>query len=74
MEIVNKSLSVVKNNWIGALAGAGVGFLVAKKLIKTEKTWVKVVSVLVGVIAGGTVQSKFFAKKGSPTAATVTKK
>lgn len=73
MEIVNKTVSVVKNNFIGAIVGAGAGFLVAKKVIKTEKTWLKIVITIVGAGVGATAQSKFFAKKGAPTSATVKK-
>lgn len=73
MEIVKKTASTIKNNWIGALAGAGLGFLAAKKLIKTEKTWLKIVISIAGAAIGATVQSKIGAAKGAPTATTVKK-
>lgn len=73
MEIVNKTVATVKNNWIGGIVGGVAGYFVAKKAIKTEKTWVKVVSVLAGIVVGGTAQAKFFAKKSAPTASTVKK-
>ncbi len=73
MEIVNKTVSTVKNNFVGAIVGAGLGFLANKKVIKSDKTWVKIVSVVVGAALGATAQSKFFAKKGAPSAASVKK-
>jgi F0F1-type ATP synthase assembly protein I len=60
-----------QNNPLGLLVGAGAGFLVAKKLIKTQKTWVLVATSIVGAVAGVLVQSKMKAKASQPTAKTV---
>ena len=60
-----------QNNPLGLLVGAGAGFLVGKKLIKTHKVWALVVSSVVGGIAGVLIQSKMRAKAGQPTKAVV---
>jgi len=64
-------VSMVKNNPIGLLVGAAAGYGIAKKLIKTEKTWVLVTTVVVTALVGSMVQSKMKAKSSQPTAATV---
>ncbi len=68
-EVVSK----VTNNPIGLVVGAGAGFLIALKVVKTDKMWVKVVSAVVGGVAGAMIQSKMKAKKSVPTAETVKK-
>lgn len=68
---MKEQFNKIKSNPIGLLVGAGAGFLVATKGIKTEKTWVKVVSAVVGGVAGAMIQSKIKAKRGVPTAAIV---
>ena len=73
MNKVKETLAVAKNNPIGLVAGAGAGYLAAKKLIKTEKTWVLVATIAVGAVVGAMVQSKMKAKASQPTAATVKK-
>lgn len=72
-EQVNKAVSTVKSNMIGALVGGVAGFYTAKKAIKTEKKWAIALSVLVGAVAGAMVQSKIGAKASTPTATTVKK-
>ena len=70
---VNEIIGKAKNNPLGLILGAGAGFLVAKKVVKTEKLLMVIASSLVGAIAGVLVQSKIKAKKSQPTNATVTK-
>ncbi len=67
---MNATIEKVKSNPMGLVLGAGAGFLVAKKLVKTEKMWVLVAITLAGGIAGALAQSHMKAKKGVPTAAT----
>lgn len=68
---MKEQFNKIKSNPIGLLVGAGAGFLVATKGIKTDKMWVKVVSALVGGVAGAMIQSKIKAKSGVPTKAVV---
>lgn len=68
---MKEQFNKIKSNPIGLLVGAGAGFLVATKGIKTDKMWVKVVSAVVGGVAGAMVQSKIKAKRGVPTASIV---
>lgn len=74
MSVIKDNVAKVKNNPLGAIAGVGAGYLVATKLVKTEKMWMKVVISLVGGVAGAMVQAKMKARKGVPTAQTVTGK
>lgn len=69
---MKEQIATIKSNPIGLVAGAGVGYLVAKKLLKTEKMWVVIAVALVGGVAGAMVQAKIKARKGVPTATTVT--
>jgi outer membrane lipoprotein SlyB len=71
MNKVTEQIGNLKSNPIGALAGVGAGYLVAKKLIKTDKMWMVVVVSVLGGVAGAMVQAKMKAKKGVPTATTV---
>jgi hypothetical protein len=71
MKKVTEQIGNLKSNPIGTLAGVGAGYLVAKKLIKTDKMWMVVVVSVLGGFAGAMVQSKMKAKKGMPTATTV---
>jgi len=68
---LNETVSTAKSNVMGLILGAGAGYLVAKKGIKSEKMWVTVVSAVVGGIVGSMIQAKMAAKKGVPTATTV---
>lgn len=71
MNKVTEQIGNLKSNPIGALAGVGAGYLVAKKLIKTDKMWMVVAVSVLGGIAGAMVQAKMKAKKSMPTATTV---
>ncbi len=71
MKKVQEQIAKLKSNPIGTLAGVGAGYYVAKKLIKTEKTWMLVLVSALGGVAGAMVQAKIKAKKGVPTATTV---
>lgn len=66
-EVVSK----VTNNPIGLVVGAGAGFLIALKVVKTDKMWVKVASAIVGGVVGATIQSRMKAKKSQPTKETI---
>jgi outer membrane lipoprotein SlyB len=70
---MKEQISTLKNNPIGLVVGAGAGYLVATKLVKTDKMWMKIGIALAGAVAGAMVQAKIKAKKGVPTASTVTK-
>ena len=71
MKKVTEQIANLKSNPIGAIAGAGAGYLVATKLVKTDKMWMTIAIAVVGGIAGAMVQAKMKAKKGMPTATTV---
>lgn len=68
---MKEQITKVTSNPIGALVGVGAGYLVAKKLMKTDKMWMVAVVSILGGVAGATVQAKYKAKKGTPTATTV---
>jgi len=68
---VRENVARIKSNWIGGAAGAIGGFLVAKKVAKTQKTWILIGSAVVGAVAGAVIQAKIAAKKGAPTKKTV---
>jgi|694.fasta_scaffold18419_4 hypothetical protein len=65
--------SKVKSNLVGAIIGAGAGFLIAQKVVKTEKTWLLIAISVVGGVGGAMVQSNMKAKASQPTAQTVKK-
>jgi outer membrane lipoprotein SlyB len=69
---LNEAVSTAKGNVVGFIVGAGAGYLVSTKAIKTEKMWVKVVSAVVGGVVGSMIQAKMSAKKGVPTATIIT--
>ncbi len=69
---MKKTIDTLKANPMGLVVGAGAGYLVAVKLVKTEKLWTKIAIALAGAVAGAMVQSKVVAKKGVPTASVVT--
>lgn len=65
---MKEEVKKITSNPLGLVVGAGVGFMVAVKAIKTEKMWIKVVSAIVGGVAGAMIQSKIKAKASQPTA------
>jgi outer membrane lipoprotein SlyB len=71
MNKVTEQIGNLKSNPIGAIAGAGAGYLVATKLVKTEKMWMTIAMAVVGGVVGAMVQAKMKAKKSVPTATTV---
>lgn len=73
MEAITKNVEKLKSNPLGAVVGAGAGYLAATKLIKTEKLWLKIVSAIAGAVVGAVIQAKIKAKKGVPTVALVVK-
>lgn len=70
---MKEQISTMKNNPVGLVVGAVGGYLVATKLVKTEKLWVKIAIAVVGGVAGAMVQAKIKAKKGVVTAETIKK-
>tara|TARA_R110000868_G_C10734992_1_gene751915 strand:+ start:63 stop:284 length:222 start_codon:yes stop_codon:yes gene_type:complete len=70
MKTVNTQISRLTSNPIGSLVGAGAGYYVATKLMRTQKMWMTVTITIVGALVGAGVQSRM-GKKGAPTAATV---
>jgi outer membrane lipoprotein SlyB len=66
-EVVTK----VTSNPIGLLVGAGAGYLIASKVIKSDKMWITVVSAVVGGVVGATIQSRMKAKASQPTKETI---
>lgn len=74
MNTVQTQINRLTANPIGAIGGAGAGYYVATKLIKTEKQWMTWAVVIVGGIVGASIQSKMAAKSGVPSASTVTGK
>lgn len=71
MNKVKEQIGKMTSNPLGALVGVGAGYYVAKKIIKTDKTWMLVVVSVLGGVAGAMAQAKWKAKKGVPTATTV---
>jgi 3-oxoacyl-(acyl-carrier-protein) synthase len=70
---MKEQLMKVKSNPLGFVVGGAAGYLVAAKLIKTEKMWVKIAAAVVGGVAGAMAQAQVKAKKGAPTAEVVKK-
>ena len=68
---VKETVTKVTTNAMGGVIGGVAGYMVAKKVIKTEKMWLLAVVTVVGVIGGAMVQAKMKAKKGVPTANTL---
>ena len=69
MEILKTSAAKVKNNPIGAIAGAGLTYYGLKKSGKVDKMWMLIGLSLVGAYAGAYVQSMASASGSAPTAA-----
>jgi len=73
MSAIKTTIAKVTNNPMGALIGAGAGYMVAKKVAKMDKWYYLAGAVLLGAIAGGMVQSRMKAKASVPTASNVKK-
>ena len=69
---MNTQIAKIKSNPVGTGVGAVAGYLIATKLVKTEKMWMTIAIAVVGGLVGAMVQSNMKAKKGMPTASTVT--
>jgi hypothetical protein len=67
---MKQTIAKVQSNIGGSLIGGVAGYLVAKRVIKTDKMWTTGIVVALGVIAGAMVQSNMKAKASVPTAAT----
>ena len=68
---VGETFAKAKSNPLGLILGAGAGYLVAKKAIKTQKTWVLIAVTVVGAIGGAMVSSSIKAHKSQPTKTTI---
>lgn len=68
---MNKVVSTMKSNPMGVILGAGAGYLVATKGIKTTNTWYLIGTCVAGAIVGASIQSKMSAKASQPTASTI---
>ena len=68
---MKEQITKLKQNPMGAGVGAVAGYLVATKLVKSEKMWMTIAIAVVGGFVGAMVQAKAKAKKGAPTAAVV---
>ena len=69
MEIIKTTTAKIKNNPIGAIAGAGLSYYGLKKSGKVNKTWMLIALSVVGGVAGAYIQSKVTSSAGAPTAA-----
>jgi hypothetical protein len=70
---MNKVISTIKANPIGAIVGGVALFYAAKKFGGVSKKLALGAIAVVGVFAGAKAQSVIISKKGAPTAATVKK-
>ena len=65
--VIKTQANNVKNNILGAVAGAGLTYYVVKKHTKVEKTWKVVLLTLAGAVAGAFTQSKIKSFNSTPT-------
>jgi outer membrane lipoprotein SlyB len=70
---IKKQISKITANPIGLLAGAGLGFMAAKKFSKTGNKYVLIGATVAGGLFGALAQAAYKAKKGTVTATTVKK-
>jgi len=70
---IKKQISKITANPIGLLAGAGLGFMAAKKFSKTGNKYVLIGATVAGGILGALAQAAYKAKKGAVTVNTVKK-
>ena len=68
MNVISEYTAKITNNPIGAVAGGGVAFFVAKKFGKLTNIWALIGIAIGGVVLGAYGQSKIKAKAGSPNA------
>jgi outer membrane lipoprotein SlyB len=69
---MKEQIAKIKGNPVGTGVGAVGGYLIATKLLKTEKMWMTIAVAVVGGVVGAMVQANMKAKKGMPTASIVT--
>jgi outer membrane lipoprotein SlyB len=69
---MKEQIAKIKTNPVGTGVGAVGGYLIATKVLKTEKLWMTIAVAVVGGVVGAMVQANMKAKKGMPTASTVT--
>jgi outer membrane lipoprotein SlyB len=70
---IKKQVSKITANPLGLIAGAGLGFVAAKKFSKTGNKYVLIGATVAGGILGALAQAAYKAKKGAVTATTVKK-
>lgn len=56
---MEKAINTITGNKIGFFTGAGIGLLVAVKVVKTTKTYEKVILSVICAIVGAGIQSEF---------------
>jgi hypothetical protein len=67
---MNKTISDVKNNPLGAIAGGIAVFYGAKKFAKVSNTYVLLGATILGIIGGAIAQKSIKASSSVPTAKT----
>jgi hypothetical protein len=73
MSAIKDNLKKVTGHPVVSLVGVGIGYLVATKVVKTEKLWLKAVITVGTAVLTAIAYDKFAAKKGAPTAEIVKK-
>ncbi len=63
METVKSIVATHKRTWVGSLIGAGAGYYVATKSVKTTNKWYIGASIIAGIVAGSFLQDKIMTKK-----------
>ena len=71
---IKQATATVKNNVVGALAGAGLTYFAMNRYTSVSNKFLKIGIVLAGGVAGAMAQSKFGAKAGFRKSAETAKK
>lgn len=70
--MLDKTISQVKANPIGAVVGMGAGYYAVKKLMPASSTTVVIIGIVLGALAGANVSGMIRAKGSVPSKKTVT--
>jgi hypothetical protein len=68
---MNKTISTVKANPIGAIAGMGAGYYAVKKYMPASSMPILLIGVIIGGIAGANVSAMIKARQSTPTRAQI---
>lgn len=68
---MNKQISTITSNPIGAVVGGLAAFYGAKKFASVSNKWALGAIAVAGIVAGAMVQAKVSAKVGAPNKATI---